>query len=120
MKSLPKREQFNSAFFTLTIRPSTIGGMSVLRPKRLAQGHWPHIDNEKPHKPALSFQTTKEARFSRLPQLTHSHDLAPCDFFLSGYLKKEQEGRNSSQKPSDLCGETNFRSDPDSNAFRRI
>jgi hypothetical protein len=32
--------------------------------------------------------------FTRLPQPPYSPDLAPCDFFLFGYLKKELQGMN--------------------------
>jgi hypothetical protein len=63
-------------------------------PANTTQGHWLHIHNARPHKAALSFLKTEEARFNRLQQLPYSHDLAPCDFFLFGYLKKEREERN--------------------------
>jgi hypothetical protein len=48
-----------------------------------------HIDNAKPHNYVLSLQKTKELGFTRLVQPHYSPDLAPCDFFLFGYLKKE-------------------------------
>jgi hypothetical protein len=120
MESLPKGERFTSPFFTPTIRPSIIGSMSVLRPKRSAHGQWPHIDNEKPSRDALSLQKSEEARFARLPQLPHSHELTLCDISGAGYLENEQERGTQVRKPDDLCSETNFRSGPDSNAFRRV
>jgi hypothetical protein len=80
IEPLLKRERFNFGFSTLTIRPNVIGSISMLRPKRRAQGHWPHIDNEKPQKSALSLQKIEEAWLRRLPQLPYSHNLAPCDF----------------------------------------
>jgi hypothetical protein len=88
-----KRERFNSAFFTLTILLNITGSMSMHRPKIRTQGHWLLIDNVKPHKNALSLQKTKEARFTRLPQLPYSYDLILCDFLFE-YLKKEWEGKN--------------------------
>jgi hypothetical protein len=39
----------------------------------------------------MSLQKAEEVGFTRLP---HSHDLAPCGFFLFGYLKKEREEKN--------------------------
>jgi hypothetical protein len=71
-----EKEQFNSAFFALTILRNIIRSMSMLRPKIQAQGHWLHIDNAQPHKKRLSLQKTEEAWFTRLPQLRYSYDLA--------------------------------------------
>jgi hypothetical protein len=67
IETLPKREWFNSAFFTRMILPNIVGSVSVLRPKMRVQGYWLHIDNVKPHNAALSHQKTEEARFTRLP-----------------------------------------------------
>jgi hypothetical protein len=39
IETLPKREEFNSAFFTLTILFSIVRGMKVLRSKTQAQGY---------------------------------------------------------------------------------
>jgi hypothetical protein len=81
IEAFPKRERFNSVFFTLIIRLSIIGNVVVLRSKMRAQGYWQHIDNAKFHNAALSFRKTEEAEPTRLPQPLHSPDLTHCDFF---------------------------------------
>jgi histone-lysine N-methyltransferase SETMAR len=53
-----------------------------------------HIDNAIPHNSALSLQKSEELRFTRLAPRPYSPDLAPCDFFLLGYLKTELHGKN--------------------------
>jgi hypothetical protein len=93
IEALLQRERFNSAFFTLTILPSIVGSVSVLRPKMRAQGQWLHIDNAKSHKAALSFQKTEEARSlycssHPIPMTWHSAT------FVFGHLKKELEERS--------------------------
>jgi hypothetical protein len=40
----PKREWFNSSFFTLKIVPNIIGSMSILRSKMRDQDYWRHTD----------------------------------------------------------------------------
>jgi hypothetical protein len=56
-----------------------------------AQGYWLHIDSAKSHNAALSLQKAEESEFIRLSQPLYSHDLAPFDLFLFGYLEKELE-----------------------------
>jgi hypothetical protein len=94
IEALPETERFNSTFFTETILPSIVQSLIVSRPKMQARGYWIHIDNAKPHNSGLSLRKTEELGFIRLPQPPYSHDLAPCDFFLFGYLKKELQGMN--------------------------
>jgi hypothetical protein len=64
-----------------------------------------HIDNARPHNSALSFQKTEELGFTRLAQPHYSLDLAPCDFFLSGSLKKTPWEELQVAKRSNLLGE---------------
>jgi hypothetical protein len=80
--------------FVLTILQSVVGSVSVLRLKMRAQDYWLHIDNAKPRNAALSFQKTEKVGFTRLSQSLYSHDIAPYDFFLFGYLKKELKEKN--------------------------
>jgi hypothetical protein len=85
---LPERGRFNSAFFALINFLSIFENESMLRSKMRAQGYWLHIDNAKLHYAALSLQKTEEMGFTRLLSLPYSSDLAPYDFFLFEYLKK--------------------------------
>jgi transposase len=57
-----------------------------------------HIDNAKSHNSALSLQKTEELGIARLAQPPYSPDMAPCDFFLFDYLKKELHGKNFRSK----------------------
>jgi hypothetical protein len=54
IETFPKRERFNSDFFSLTILPGIVGSVSVLRSKIRIQGYWLHVDNAKLHNAALS------------------------------------------------------------------
>jgi hypothetical protein len=87
-------ENFNSASFTEIILRSFVQSVNLFRPKMQAQGYWMHIDNATRHNSALSLQKTEERTFTRLSQPLHSADLAPCDFFLFDYLKKELQWMN--------------------------
>jgi hypothetical protein len=42
----------------------------------------------------MSIEKIEELGFILVPQLTYSPDLAPCDFFLFGYLKQHLEGKH--------------------------
>jgi hypothetical protein len=42
----------------------------------------------------MSIAKTEELGFILVPQPPYSPDLAPCDFFLFGYLKQPLEGKH--------------------------
>jgi hypothetical protein len=92
IEALPETERFNSTFFTETILPSIVQSLIVSRPKMQARGYSINIDRATPHNSGLSLRKTEELGFTRLPQPSYSPDLAPCDFFFFGYLKKELQG----------------------------
>jgi hypothetical protein len=75
------------------IIPGIVENLSVARPKLKATAAHPHTDNAKPHNSRLSLQKIEEYGFIRVPQTLSSPDLAPCDFFLFGYLKLQLEGK---------------------------
>jgi hypothetical protein len=90
---LPQRQNCNSHFFTEIILPSIVENISVARPKLKATAVNMHMDNAKPHNSRLSLQKIEEYRLIRVSQSRYSPDLAPCDFFLFGYLKWQLEGK---------------------------
>jgi transposase len=53
-----------------------------------------HVDNAKPHTPKISIEKIEELGFILVPQPPYFPDLAPCDFFLFGYLKHHLEGKH--------------------------
>jgi hypothetical protein len=94
IEALPETERFHSTFFTETILASIVQSLIASRPKMQARCYWIHIDDAKPHNSGLSLRKTEELGFTWLPQPPYSPDLAPSDFFLFGYLKKELQGMN--------------------------
>jgi hypothetical protein len=94
VETLPETERLNSTLSTETILPNIDQSMSAFRRKMQAQGSWIHIDNTKPHNSALSLQKTEQLESTRLVQRSCFPDLAPCNFFLFDYLKKEFHGKN--------------------------
>jgi len=51
--------------------------------------HFLHIDNARPHLVQSKFDSMG---IHRLPHPPYSPDIAPCDFWLFGYLKMKLEG----------------------------
>jgi hypothetical protein len=94
IEALPKTERFNYTLFSETILLNIVQSVSLFRPKMQAQSYWMHIGTATVHNCLLSLQKTEEMRFTRLAQPPYSLDLAPCGFFLFGYLKKELHGKN--------------------------
>jgi hypothetical protein len=92
IESLPQGQNYNSHFFREIILPSVVENLSVACPKLKATAAHLHIDNAKPHNSRLSLQKIEDG-FIRVPQPPHSPDLAPCNFFLFGYLKSQLEGK---------------------------
>jgi transposase len=46
----------------------------------------------------MSIEKIEEVGFILVPQRPYSPDLAPCDFFLFGYLKRDLEGKHFTRK----------------------
>jgi transposase len=87
-------QKYNSQFFTETVLPSIENKHAECRPKlRTTTAHL-HVDNAKPHTSKMSIEKIKELGFILVPQPPYSPDLAPCDFFLFGYLKRHLEGKH--------------------------
>jgi histone-lysine N-methyltransferase SETMAR len=90
---LPQGPKYNSQFVTETILPSLVARLSVRRLKLKATAANFHLNNAKPHNPRLSIEKLEEYGLISVPQPPYSPDLAPCDFFLFGYLKFQLEGK---------------------------
>jgi histone-lysine N-methyltransferase SETMAR len=90
---LPRKQKYNSLFFTETILPSIEDKLAERRPELRARGAHLHIDNAKPHTARRSTEEIRRMGINQVPQPPYSPDLAPCDFFLFGYLKNRLEGQ---------------------------
>jgi transposase len=59
-----------------------------------------HVDNAKPHTFKMSKEKIEELCFILVPQPPYSPELAPCNFFLFGYLKHHLEGKHLTREDS--------------------
>jgi transposase len=88
---LPKGLKFNVAHYINTI-------LIPLVERRSAHGTANerklivHADNARPHTAKVSTQFLAENRMKPAPHPPYSPDLAPCDFYLFGYVKQRLAG----------------------------
>jgi transposase len=87
-------QKHNSQFFTEMVLPSIENKLAEYRPKLRTSAAHIHVDNAKPHTSKMSIEKIEELGFILVPQPPCSPDLAPCDFFLFGYLKRLLEGKH--------------------------
>jgi hypothetical protein len=87
---LPAQQNFNRHFFAGTVLLRVVEDRELIRPKLKAHGTFLHLDNAPPH---LTSEKYDKYRIKRLPHPPYSPDLAPCDFWLFGYLKQSFEGQ---------------------------
>jgi hypothetical protein len=91
---LPMGQKHNAQFFTETVVPSTEKKRAECRPKLRTTAAHLHVDNAKPHTSQMSIEKIEALGFILVPQPSYFPDLAPCDFFLFGYLKQHLEGNH--------------------------
>jgi histone-lysine N-methyltransferase SETMAR len=86
---LPAGQSLNKDFGAGTVLPSIVDDRALSRSKFQASGTLLHLDNARPY-----LISDKYAKFGikRLPHPPYSLDLAPCDFWLLGFLKHCLEG----------------------------
>ena len=53
-----------------------------------------HMDNAKPHRGKIVDEFIESSHLRKAPQPEYSPDVAPSDFFLFGYVKKQLEGKH--------------------------
>jgi histone-lysine N-methyltransferase SETMAR len=91
---LPMGQRYNSQFFTETVQLCIEEKLADCRPRLRTTAAHLHVDNAKPHTSKMSIEEIEELGFILMPQPPYSLDLAPCDFFLFGYLKQHMEGKH--------------------------
>jgi histone-lysine N-methyltransferase SETMAR len=104
---LPMRQKYNSQFVTRTVLPSIDKKLAECRQKlRTTAGHL-HVDNAKPHISKMSIERIEDLDFILVPQPRYPPDLAPCDFFLFGYLKQHLEGKHFTREDQVIAAVSN-------------
>jgi histone-lysine N-methyltransferase SETMAR len=87
-------QKYNSQFFTETVLLSIEKKHAKCRPKLRTTAAHLRVDNAMPHTSKMSIEKIEELGFILVPQPPYSPDLAPCDFFLFGYLKQHLERKH--------------------------
>ena len=93
LRILPEETTYNTDYVVNTLLPDLEEAALSTRPVKGLKSYYLHWDNARPH---YSKDTTKEVNKKFKGLLVHppySPDLAPSDFFLFGYLKRELEGK---------------------------
>jgi hypothetical protein len=91
---LPMGQKYNLQLFTETVLPTIEKKLAECRPKlRTTIAHL-HVDSAKIHTSKMSIEKIEELSFILVPQPCYFPDLAPCDFFLFGYLKQHLDGKH--------------------------
>jgi histone-lysine N-methyltransferase SETMAR len=88
---LPPGQSFNRDFFLDNVLLKIVDDRALRRPRLKARGTFLHLDNARPH---LCNDAFEDLGIKRLPHPPYSPDLAPCDFWLFGYLKQCLEGQS--------------------------
>jgi hypothetical protein len=83
------QQSFNKDCFVGTVLLRVVEDRELTRPKVQAHGTFRHFDNAPPH---LTSERYDDDGIKRLPHPPYSSDLAPCDFWLFGYLQQSLEG----------------------------
>jgi histone-lysine N-methyltransferase SETMAR len=91
---LPMGQKYNSQFFAEMVPPSIEKKLAECHPKVQTTAAHLHIDNGKPYTSRMPIEKIEELDFILVPQPPYSPDIAPCDYFLFGYLKQHFEGNH--------------------------
>ena len=93
VNSLSKGEKFNFLYFMNNILEnlSELGGGF---PDRNGKKLNVHVDNARPHTSKNTIRYMEAHGMKKVPHPAYSPDLAPCDFFLFGHVKKLLQGQS--------------------------
>jgi histone-lysine N-methyltransferase SETMAR len=99
LEALEEGQHINAAYFVSSIlKPleSHFGGDSILTP----HPQYIHFDNARPHTAKITTSFLKDTSFTVLPHPAYSPDLAPCDFWMFGYMKGKLAGKRFETGPA--------------------
>jgi histone-lysine N-methyltransferase SETMAR len=100
VKALAKGGRFSAQYYTNNILRA-ISDWRRLAGERSPNKLWVHADNARPHNAKVSIDFIALNRMKQAPHPPYSPDLAPSDFFLSGYVKRTLMGYHA-ESPSEL------------------
>jgi histone-lysine N-methyltransferase SETMAR len=87
---LPPGETINKIFFADEVIADFVENIKIPKPSSKKNNVKLHCDNAPAHR---INDTIRDLNISRFPHPPYSPDLAPCDFFLFGYLQTMLEGK---------------------------
>jgi len=87
---VPRGETFTKRFFSDVVMEDFSKNVVIPKTRDKKRKIKLHCDNSKTH---LIDEKLRTLNVPRLPHPAYSPDLAPCDFFLFGYVKLRLEGR---------------------------
>ena len=90
--NLEPKAKFNATYFVEQILPKIDSFYREFRPKNGAKNVFLHVDNARPHNAKISRFKMSEYGLKRMEHPPYSPDLAPCDFWLFGYIKEKLKG----------------------------
>jgi hypothetical protein len=83
------KKTFNLVFFIHKVLADFDKELGRTRPMKRSRNIFLHLDNTTPHQATQDFD---RLGIARLPNPPYSQNLAPCDFWLFGTLKRKLEG----------------------------
>ena len=89
---VPNNNKINSEIFSNDILDDMIEELYKTRPSKFIRDFILHFDNASTHTSKKTKEKIKTMKLRILEHPSYSPDLAPCDFFLFGYLKETLRG----------------------------
>jgi histone-lysine N-methyltransferase SETMAR len=86
---LPPKVTIDAAYFQKRILDPL---QEILKPKESPHPIWLHYDNCPAHLAKTTTAHLAQLGFHRMPHPAYSPDLAPCDFYLFGTVKRQLKG----------------------------
>jgi len=93
---VPQGETYTSDYVVNTLLPALDETLRAKRPVIGISGTKLHWDNARPHTSHETQNAFRARGVTILPHAPYSPDLAPCDFFVFGYIKRVIKGRHFS------------------------
>lgn len=86
---VPRGQSINGTYYQKNCLEPLVERIKSKRPSKGTHGIKLHFDNAPPHKTSIVNNYLAEHSIAIMPHPVYSPDLAPCDFWLFGYLKQQ-------------------------------